>query len=169
MSAFYRKGPSRCARKQLTLEHLETRQLMAADLASTAFPLGPMDAQNDESVQGTQAQTASVRHATHARPNVPNNPTVAVEIRSIDGTDNNLADPELGSTNEQLLRVAPADYADGVSALAGADRPSARLISDLLAAQDEEEAVPNERALSAFIYIWGPVCRPRYRFDRAGY
>jgi peroxidase len=155
MSAFYRKGPSRCARKQLTLEHLETRQLMAADLASTAFPLGPMDAQIGESVQGTQAQTASVRHATHARPTVPNNPTVAVEIRSIDGTDNNLADPELGSTNEQLLRVAPADYADGVSALAGADRPSARLISDLLAAQDEEEAVPNERALSAFIYIWG--------------
>src|SRR5262245_5091317 len=55
-------------------------------------------------------------------------------FRSIDGTGNNLTNPEWGSTLEQLLRVAPADYGDGISTPAGADRPSAREISNVLAA-----------------------------------
>src|SRR4051812_32912676 len=54
--------------------------------------------------------------------------------RSIDGTGNNRLHPDWGSTNEQLIRVAPAAYADSVSAPAGADRPSARDVSNALAA-----------------------------------
>lgn len=34
----------------------------------------------------------------------------AVVFRTIDGTGNNLLHPEWGSTGEQLLRVAPAEY-----------------------------------------------------------
>ena len=41
--------------------------------------------------------------------------------RSIDGTGNNAAHPDWGSTDEQLLRKAPAAYADGVSSPAGAN------------------------------------------------
>ena len=39
----------------------------------------------------------------------------AVAFRSIDGTGNNLLHPEWGSTDEQLLRVAPAAYSDGIA------------------------------------------------------
>ena len=51
----------------------------------------------------------------------------AFDVRSIDGTGNNLAHPDWGSAGVDLLRIAPAAYADGVSTPAGADRPSARV------------------------------------------
>ncbi len=82
---------------------------------------------------------------------VPETPT---EVRSIDGTGNNLANPEQGSTGEALLRVADADYADGVLTPAGEDRPSAREISNVLSAADASTA-RNDRDLSAFVYVWG--------------
>jgi hypothetical protein len=81
-------------------------------------------------------------------------PTTPGEVRSIDGTGNNLANTELGSAGEQLLRVAPADYADGISTPAGEDRPSAREISNALSAH-AGESVSNDRNLSAFLYVWG--------------
>jgi peroxidase len=60
----------------------------------------------------------------------------------------------VGRTGSQLLRQAVAAYADGVSAPAGSDRPSARAISDAISAS-LEEGLLNERNLSAFIYVWG--------------
>ncbi len=81
-------------------------------------------------------------------------PAVPDEIRSIDGTGNNLDNPELGSTDEALLRIAEADYADGVSTPAGADRPSAREISNALA-DVEGDGITSDRGLSAFLYVWG--------------
>src|SRR5262249_256989 len=55
-------------------------------------------------------------------------------FRSIDGTGNNLFHPEWGSTNERLLRMAPAAYDDGKATPAEANRPGARALSNLLAA-----------------------------------
>jgi peroxidase len=80
-------------------------------------------------------------------------PSAAV-YRSIDGTGNNLSNPEWGSTGEQLLRESPAAYADGVSTPAGTDRPSARAVSDAVAAA-EAEGLINDRNLTAFTYVWG--------------
>lgn len=74
--------------------------------------------------------------------------------RSIDGTGNNLVNPQWGSTDEQLLRLAPAEYGDGVSSPAGADRLGAREISNALAAHGDEDT-PNDRNLTAYIYVWG--------------
>ena len=62
--------------------------------------------------------------------------------------------PELGSAGENLIRIADADYADGISEPAGADRPSPREISNLLSGS-EGDGIRNERGLSAFIYLWG--------------
>jgi peroxidase len=76
------------------------------------------------------------------------------EVRSYDGTGNNLELTELGSTGEQLLRVVNADYADGISEPAGADRPSPREISNVLSSQDVDTA-SSQRDLSALIYVWG--------------
>jgi hypothetical protein len=74
--------------------------------------------------------------------------------RTIDGTMNNLANPEWGSTDEQLIRIAPAAYGDGISTLAGATRPGPRVISNEIVAHEEEEAL-NDRHLSNYSYVWG--------------
>ncbi|MBI3839731.1 MAG: hypothetical protein HY288_17555 [Planctomycetia bacterium] len=78
---------------------------------------------------------------------------MTADIRSIDGTGNNLAHPDWGSIDTQLLRIAPAAYSDGISAPAGTDRPSARLVSNAVAAQSDD--IINNRDMSAFVYAWG--------------
>jgi peroxidase len=74
-------------------------------------------------------------------------------FRSIDGTGNNLARPDWGSTDVALLRTAPAAYADGVSAPAGSTRPNPRAISNAVVAENEEAL--SARHLSAFVYVFG--------------
>ena len=59
----------------------------------------------------------------------------ATDLETFDGTGNNLVNPNWGSAGSDLLRIAPAQYGDGVSTPAGADRPSARSISDAISAQ----------------------------------
>lgn len=76
------------------------------------------------------------------------------EVRSIDGSGNNLENPELGSADTELLRVAENDYADGISTPAGEDRVSARVISNTLSAANGENAT-SERDLSSFVFAWG--------------
>src|SRR3954471_24595566 len=79
---------------------------------------------------------------------------MSVQFSSLDGSANNLMHLDWGSTGIQLLRTTPASYSDGVSSPAGANRPSARAISNAIAAADEEGTI-NDRNLSAFIYAWG--------------
>ncbi len=58
------------------------------------------------------------------------------EYRTYDGTYNNPYHPEWGSAGVKMLRIFPHDYADGVSAPGGQNRPDARVISNELFAQD---------------------------------
>ncbi len=74
--------------------------------------------------------------------------------RSIDGTGNNFHHPQWGSTDEQLLRVGPAEYGDGISTPAGADRLGARVISNALVTHSSADT-PTDRNLTPYIYIWG--------------
>lgn len=76
------------------------------------------------------------------------------EYRSVDGTGNNLQNRDWGSTDEQLARKSPAAYGDGVSTPAGANRPSAREISNVLADHVDADT-PNDRDMTAYIYVWG--------------
>jgi hypothetical protein len=76
------------------------------------------------------------------------------DIRSIDGTGNNLANPTWGSAGVDLLRVGPAAYIDGISSPAGANRPSARVVSNTIADQGDADII-SDRFLSAMIYAWG--------------
>lgn len=78
----------------------------------------------------------------------------AADLRSFDGSGNNLLNPDWGSSNEQFSRLAPAEYSDGRSSPAGSERASARQISNLVAASPAE-GILDERSLSAFIYAWG--------------
>lgn len=76
-----------------------------------------------------------------------------IEQRTINGTNNNLDSDEMGSAHIQLERLAPADYADGISSLAGQDRPSARVISNHVFSQQESK--PNTLGATDFLWQWG--------------
>ncbi len=95
---------------------------------------------------------ASQRNSNGGSTTEPN--TLPSGSRSYDGTGNNFLHPQWGSTDEQLIRVSAADYDDGISSPAGADRPSARTISNALATH-VAEATPSDRQMSAYIYVWG--------------
>jgi peroxidase len=133
MWAFTRQGKFHVARTRLSLEQLETRQLMAADTLPRALATTTTTARDPTPTPTTSTQVAATR--------------------TFDGTGNNLLNTQLGSTGEELLRKVAAEYGDGISTLAGADRPSARVISNAIATQETTEA--SDRDLSAYIYVWG--------------
>ncbi|HMC11093.1 MAG TPA: peroxidase family protein, partial [Pirellulaceae bacterium] len=93
-------------------------------------------------------------HRPHPTPTPDGTPLAAGEARSIDGTGNNLTNTTWGSAGVDLLRTAPAAYGDGIASLAGADRPSAREISNAVSDQGGEEIL-NAQQLSAMAYAWG--------------
>jgi hypothetical protein len=75
------------------------------------------------------------------------------ELRTIDGTSNNLTNPDWGRAGIELLRLTANGYSDGASAPDGVNRPSPRLISNLVFAQPG--SIPNARGASDFIWQWG--------------
>lgn len=80
---------------------------------------------------------------------------MAADVRTIDGTGNNLVNTAWGSAGSDLLRTAPAAYADGLSSpvVGSSTLPSARTISNTVSAQADD--IISERQLSAMIYAWG--------------
>ena len=86
--------------------------------------------------------------------NDPQQGGMNLEVMPLDGVGNNLANPQWGSVNQNLLRLSPADYGDGISSPAGADRPSARLVSNAFSASPAD-GILNDRDFTAFVYAWG--------------
>jgi hypothetical protein len=127
-----KKRPSR---RSLKIEQLEARELLAADLMPPLLPPSPALAESTAEFAFTSAEHSTTESASEVSESVVIPVAASNEVRSVDGTGNNLTDTDLGSTNEQLLRVSEADYSDGISTPAGDDRPSAREISNALAAQ----------------------------------
>src|SRR5438552_2969892 len=76
-------------------------------------------------------------------------------LYSLGGSGNNLAHPNWGAAGQDLLRLAPAQYGDGISTLAGAGRPSPRLISDVIVSDSTDGNLINSRLMSDWIYAWG--------------
>jgi hypothetical protein len=80
------------------------------------------------------------------------------DFRTIDGSGNNLTNPDWGMAGTDLLRGAPAQYSDGISSPSGIDgsrvRPSTRLISDVLD-QERFSTGMNNRYMSDFVFVWG--------------
>jgi len=93
--------------------------------------------------------------------------------RTIDGTGNNVANPEWGSAGIPLLRAAAPTYADGVGEPGGVGSPNPREISNTVMAQ--EESVLNRKGASDFLWQWGqfldhdidetPTASPEEPFD----
>ena len=75
------------------------------------------------------------------------------EFRSIDGSGNNVANPEWGSAGTELLRLTTIGYGDGAGTPSGAGLASAREISNLCVAQPEP--IPNSLGASDMLWQWG--------------
>jgi len=90
------------------------------------------------------ALSAAEAPSVHTLPDGP--------FRSIDGTGNNHDHPNWGAVGGQLLRRIPAAYGDGGQTMVGADRPSPRVISNAVVAQQSAPGQPN---ISNFIWMWG--------------
>lgn len=86
-------------------------------------------------------------------PGLPSSFILPSEFRSADGGGNNIASPGLGTPDKPFRRLVPAAYADGVSAPAGDARPSARVVSNAVAKQ--QNLRPNRRGASDFLWQWG--------------
>lgn len=75
------------------------------------------------------------------------------ELRSFSGANNNRTQPTWGQAGTTFRRRAAAAYGDGLDTPAGADRPSARRVSNRIAAATGSR--PNSRNLSDYIWQWG--------------
>jgi peroxidase len=85
----------------------------------------------------------------------------ATGYRPIDEVGNNIADSTLGTAGTDLLRLSPADYADGISSPSLPNNPGARTVSDILSNQADPNnpladiATVDQNSLSDFGYVWG--------------
>ena len=83
--------------------------------------------------------------------------------RTIDGSGNNKRNPQMNQAEVQLIRLADPDYADGISSLAGADRPNPRTISNKVNVHplpgsnlvNEQGLIPNPDSATNFVWLWG--------------
>ncbi|MCX5192392.1 peroxidase family protein [Streptomyces sp. NBC_00249] len=73
--------------------------------------------------------------------------------RSVSGYGNNIEHPACGANGSAFLRRTPIGYADGVSAPAGADRPSARVVSNIVCRQETDTL--NAQRLTDLTWMWG--------------
>lgn len=81
------------------------------------------------------------------------NESQAQSIRAIDGFENNLTHPEYGATGQQLQRFTKVAYGDGISTMAGTDRPNPRSISNELF--DQKTSIAAALNLSDFVWVFG--------------
>ena len=77
----------------------------------------------------------------------------AQDVRSIDGSNNNLANPTWGATHSQMTRVAPSAYADSISAIAHPDWTNERTISNEIFSQ--ADLINDPMQLSDYCWTFG--------------
>lgn len=77
------------------------------------------------------------------------------EIRTYDGTSNNVDNIEWGASFSNLQRLASAAYSDGISSMVFTDRAGAREISNTIVNQEPGESLPNPHGTSDYSWQWG--------------
>ncbi|MFN3212608.1 MAG: peroxidase family protein [Henriciella sp.] len=107
------------------------------------------------SPQGRPDDTDDRRDRARGKRNGNRPMTESREVRTYDGTSNNIDNPNWGATFEHLQRLASSDYADGISELAGPDRPSARAVSNDVSDQPEGTSIANTVNGTDFVWQWG--------------
>jgi hypothetical protein len=79
-------------------------------------------------------------------------PPTTMEFRSVDGSGNNLANPQFNSVGSDFTRIGPAHFADGISV--PLDGPNPRMISNVVVGEGDAD-VANPEGLSGMLYAWG--------------
>ncbi|MBO6514687.1 MAG: peroxidase family protein [Phycisphaerales bacterium] len=141
---------------------------------SAALKSGDRPAESRSQVQRGPRLTKGAQDTTPQQRGGPT--TFPSDIRSIDGLNNNIANPEWGAAGIPLNRWIPADYSDGTDSPSGADRPNVRMISNAICDQGGH-SVQNSMGLSDYLWQWGqfldhdidetPVQSPSESFDIA--
>lgn len=75
------------------------------------------------------------------------------DFQSVDGLNNNLSNPTLGSNGATLLRVTDIGYADGIAEMAGSQRMNPRQISNIIF--DQRETIFDDTNLSDYTWVFG--------------
>ncbi|WP_191970129.1 peroxidase family protein [Methylobacterium planeticum] len=75
-----------------------------------------------------------------------------MEFYSIDGSGNNLAQPELNAAGTDFLRLGAAHFLDGISVPLGGPNP--RTISNVVVGEGDP-TIPNPDGHSGMLYAWG--------------
>lgn len=123
-------------------------------LALSSSVLFAQQADNRGGNRAQQNQPNEVSPARNLRRGRAPQPGAPVfEVRSFDGSNNNLDNPEFGATHIHLKRYTSVGYSDGISSLAGEDRPSARSISNIVFAQKHDKT--NDKMVTDFMWQWG--------------
>ena len=77
----------------------------------------------------------------------------AQEVRTLDGTGNNLSQPEWGAAFTNLASITSPAYADSIAVPAGADRPNPREISNIIFSQSG--VINDQLNLSDYVWVFG--------------
>ena len=75
------------------------------------------------------------------------------EFQAVDGRNNNVQNPEMGSNGATLLRVTDIGYEDGIEKMAGSQRMNPRQISNIIF--DQQETIFDDTNLSDFTWVFG--------------
>ncbi len=148
------KAPNHSSQGQAPIKNAST----GAECGSPAVPVLVRGIRGRRDRRGVSARSLAWLEQLEPRSMMSVNPVggppAPLPAASFDGTGNNVAHPTWGSTGQELLRISPAAYGDGISTPSGADRPGARVVSNLLAASPAG-GVTNDRDFTAFVYAWG--------------
>jgi hypothetical protein len=86
-------------------------------------------------------------------PDLLQGPGALGPVPPLDGKGNNPVHPMWGAAGADLVRVAGAAYADGISTPAGENRANPRLISNTVGVLTTDLA--NARQMASYVYAWG--------------
>jgi peroxidase len=93
---------------------------------------------------------------------------MALQFRTIDGSNTNLADPTLNQADTDFARLGPANFADGFYAMTPGPNP--REISNIVSAQADTPHLmdANGVALSGMMYAWGQFIDHDLDLEKSG-
>ena len=92
---------------------------------------------------------------------------MAIQFRTIDGSQNNREDPSINQANTDFTRVGPANFADGFNAMQPG--PNAREISNIVVANNPDTHLDvNGVALSGMMYAWGQFVDHDLDLEKSG-
>lgn len=117
-----------------------------ADQRNVPLSAAAVTASTSGAAVGLEGEVAEDGGGTAAEPRAP-------VYRSVSGYGNNIAHPGRGAAGSAFLRRTPVGYADGVSAPSGTDRPSARLVSNIVCRQETDTL--NAQRLTDLTWMWG--------------